>query len=366
MPRSAADRRAAEFAKSILTQNLHVKPGENVIIEGFSHSLPWAVALARETRRLKAFPLVLHEDEDAFWDSVDAREEAVLGAKPAHEWAALGKTDVYIHMWGAGDKVRFGKLPANRAEKIVGFNEAWYAAAHKAGLRGTRLEIGRPYPSVAAAYGVDEAAWRNQLIDASMVDPAGMLAAGKPIAKALEHGRRLRVFDDHGTDLTLGLAHRKSTVNVGMLTAADLKRPFGMLSTLPNGAVDVALDEGVADGTIVANRTCYYDNGKATGGSFEFRKGRLVEHHFETGSEFFDGPYAKGGRGRDQPGQFRIGLNPKLHDTPQLEDREAGAITVTVGGNRFTGGKNKSPFFGFVVNAGATVEIDGKRIPLPG
>jgi hypothetical protein len=37
---------------------------------------------------------------------------------------------------------------------------------------------------------------------------------------------------------------------------------------------------------------------------------------------------------------------------------------VTVGGNFFNGGKNKSPFFGFAINVGARVEVDGR--PLPG
>jgi len=43
----------------------------------------------------------------------------------------------------------------------------------------------------------------------------------------------------------------------------------------------------------------------------------------------------------------------------QVEDLEAGAILVSVGGNAQFGGKTQGPFFGFVVNAGAKVEIDG-------
>ena len=155
MERSAPTDLMSRFAHAVLTQNLHVKPGENVVIEGWSHSLPWATALARETRRLKAFPLTLYEDEDAFWDSVDSREEKLLGTAPAHEWALLGKTDVYIHMWGAGDKVRLNQMPPSRSSKIFAWNDAWYKAALKAGLRGARLEIGRPFPTLAKLYDAD-------------------------------------------------------------------------------------------------------------------------------------------------------------------------------------------------------------------
>ncbi len=367
MPRTRTPSRESQFAKAVLTQNLQVRPGENVIIEGWSRMLPWAAALARETRRLKAYPLVLFEDEDGYWDSVDAREDGVLGATPAHEWAALGKTNVYIHMWNAGDRLRLEALGPTRQGKLFGWNPSWYKIATKAGLRGSRLEIGRPFPSLAKVYGVDQDSWMDQVVEASLVDPDQLRRAGTPLQRALEKGKRIRITADNGTDLTLGLAHRPARIDDGRVSKEDLRRPFGMLNLLPAGTVRVALDESVADGTLVANRTSYNDTGMSTGGRFDFRKGRLVDHHFDTGAEFFDKDYAKGGTGRDRPGYLAIGLNPKLHNTPQLEDREAGAITVSVGNNSFfPGGKNKAKFGGIVVIAGAHVEVDGKPLRLPG
>ncbi|HEV2317126.1 MAG TPA: aminopeptidase [Thermoplasmata archaeon] len=367
MAQPSSGSRETEFARAILTQNLKVRPGENVIIEGWSRMIPWATALARETRRLKAFPLVFYQDEDSYWDSVDAREDDVLGATPAHEWAAVAKADVYIHMWNAGDRLRQDKLGEKRNAKLFGWNPAWYKAATKAGLRGSRLDIGRPFPSLATVYGVDQAAWMDQLIEASLVDPDEMIAAAKPIAKALEKGRRVHITSDNGTDLTLGLARRRARIDAGRVSNEDKKVPFGMLNILPAGVVRVALDESVADGKVVANRASYNDIGMSTGGVLEFRKGRLVRHHFDEGAAFFDKPYAKGGKGRDRPGYLGVGLNPKLHNTPQMEDREAGALTITVGNNQFVpGGKNKANFGGIVVLAGARLEIDGKPITLPG
>jgi leucyl aminopeptidase (aminopeptidase T) len=367
MSSSSVSRRETKFAKAVLNQNLHVKPGENVIIEGWSRMLPWAAALARETRRLKAFPLVLYENEDAYWDSVESHEDEILGATPSHEWAALGKADVYIHMWNAGDRLRMDALGPKRAQKIFGWNPSWYKAAAKAGLRGSRLDIGRPFPSLAKVYGVDLATWTDQLVDATMVDPDEMSAVASPIARALARGRRVRIYDDRGTDLTLGLTHNQPRVNVGRVTKEDMKTQFGRLNLLPAGAIRVALDSSVADGTVIANRSSYNDVGMSTGGVLEFRKGRLVGHRFDSGAKFFDDPFGKGGKGRDRPGYLAVGLNPKLHNTPQLEDCEAGAVTVTVGNNAFLpGGKNTSNFGGIVVNAGVQMEVDGKPVRLPG
>ena len=199
-----------------------------------------------------------------------------------------------------------------------------------------------------------------------MVSPEQLTAAGAPLARALTRGRRIRIRDDRGSDLTLGLAHREARIDAGVVTKEDMKRPFGMLNLLPAGVVRVALDESVADGTIRANRATYNDVGMSTGGVFTFRHGRLVSHHYDKGSQFFDKPYRSAGKGRDRPGYLAIGLNPKLHNTPQMEDREAGAVTVTVGNNVFfPGGKNKARISGLVVNVGARVEVDGRPLRLP-
>ena len=356
---------ASSVARSILTKNLRVKAGETVTIEGWPHTLPWAVALARETRRLRAQPLLLYEDEAGFWDSIDSGESKVLGASPAHEFGALAKTNVYIHMWGPGDRVRLSNLPPKDQQNVFAWNDGWYKAAQKAGLRGARLELGRPFPVLAESYAVDQGTWTDQLTAATLVDPAKLAARASPIARALQRGKSIRITHPNGTDITLGLAGYLPRVYDARPVTGDPKRPFDLLCNLPAGAIRVALDESVADGTIVANRTCYYDDGVATGATFEFSKGKLTEAHFDSGGERFDTPFKSAGKGRDRPGLLSIGLNPELHDTPQVEDIESGAVMVSVGGNRQLGGKNTAQFFGWSIVAGPKVEIDGKPISIP-
>lgn len=354
----------SKVARSVLKNNLRLRKGERVTVEAWTHTLPWAVAFAREARRMGAQALVPYEDEEAWWDAVDDGEDGVLGKAAAHEWAALGKTDVYIHMWGPGDRVRLNRLPPEQGNRLFAFNPGWYAAAAKAGVRGARMELGRPFPTLARAYGVDESEWRDQIIGATMVSPDDLRRAAAPLVRALGRGKRLRIRHDNGTDLTLGLARREVRPNTGRLTPAEIKRPFGMLMNLPAGSINVALDETVAEGTIVANRASYYDDGKATGGVLRFHRGKLAGAEFSRGQARFDVPFKAGGKGRDRPGRLGIGLNPALHNTPQVEDLELGAVLVSVGNNRGFGGKNASPFFGFVVNQGASVEVDGRPVPI--
>lgn len=333
-----------------------------MIIEAWTHTLPWAVAFAREARRMGAYPLVPYEDERAYWEAVDDGELDVLGTAAAHEWAALSKANVYIHMWGPGDRVRLNALPSAKSDRLFAFNSSWYQAAAKAKVRGARMELGRPYPTLARAYGVDQAKWTDQLVRATMVLPTAMERAAAPLARALGRGRTLRVRDAAGTDLTLGLARRPALIAAGRPEVANPRRPAGLLTGLPSGAVRVALDETVAEGTIVSNRACYYDDGKATGGVFRFRAGKLTSAEFDRGGERFNAPFKTASKGRDRPGYFSIGLNPELRDTPQVEDVERGAVMVTVGGNRGFGGKNESNFFGWAISAGASVEVDGREL----
>lgn len=170
---------------------------------------------------------------------------------------------------------------------------------------------------------MDEEAWRKQIVDGTLADPKALAARAKPISERLRRGKRLRISDDHGTDLTLGLLHRAPRTLAGVIDRAESRRPFGSMMTLPSGIVSVALDETVAEGTIVGNRTCYYDDGKATGAVFRFSKGRLVDHSFERGGERFETPYKTATKGRGK-GRFSIGLNPALHDTPSSRMRSSG------------------------------------------
>jgi leucyl aminopeptidase (aminopeptidase T) len=355
----------ARLARHVLTKNLNVRPGEHVLIEGWSRTLPWSVVLSREARRLKALPLILYEDEDAYWDAIDHKQEALLGAAPKHEWAALGKTAVYLNMWGAVTRLPMAELPPSRRDKLLQWNPSWYDTAVKAGLRGARMEIGRVDPDLAKAYGADLDLWRDQVVAGTMVEPSALQSSVGPIVRALEKGKKLTIRDDHGTDLTLGLRQRPANVNAGRLTPEQLKGRFSRLLQLPGGSIRLALDESVADGTLVANRSCYYDMVRATGATFEFRGGKLDHAQFDEGGEVFADDFKRATKGKDRPGLLGIGLNPKLHDTPQLEDVEAGVVMVSLGGNRNLGGKNPSNFFGFGITAGAEVEVDGKPLALP-
>ncbi|MCI4367801.1 MAG: hypothetical protein L3K08_08615, partial [Thermoplasmata archaeon] len=85
-----------DAARNIVTKYLKVRPGENAIIESWSHTIPMATALVDEVRRARGRALLVHEDEEAWWRAIDRKQSTLLGASSAPEWAAMKAADVYV------------------------------------------------------------------------------------------------------------------------------------------------------------------------------------------------------------------------------------------------------------------------------
>jgi len=354
---------ADRLARGVLRQRLRVKPKENITIETYPSSLPWATGFVREARRLGARPLLLYEDERSYWTAVEEGRAGLLGSPGEHEWAALGHSDVYIYFWGPEDLVRRRRLPEKVQGQLVAFNQKWYRVAGKAGLRGVRMGIGRVTERNARFFGVPFRRWREQVLRASMADPAALRPTAAKVAAAMENGRRVRIRHPNGTDLTLALAGRRPNQTIGEVTAATMKTPFGMMANVPDATVYVAVDENTADGTFVSNRpnTTAFDR-PVVGGRFRFRAGKLVRSSFRRGGGAFRAAYRAAGAGRDRPSFLEVGLDPNVEHVPQMEENEAGAVTVGIGRNISFGGATEVDFLGYLTVAGAELSIDGRKV----
>jgi leucyl aminopeptidase (aminopeptidase T) len=361
---SAVSDLAKSLARTVLRKNLAVGKGESVIIETWPHTLEYAQAFVAETRRLGAVPTLLYEDETAWWDAVGANNLGPFAKLSRAEKAAVGKADAYVHFFGPGDQVRLNALSEAVRGKAFAFNEEWYDTAHKGGLRGTRMSIGLMPDAFAEKFGTTGPELRERLLRAGSVDATRMAKKGAKLQKAIERGSEIRIRHSNGTDLTFRLKGVHARPDTGIVDAAAMKRRYGVLANNPTGLLMVAVDKANAVGALVGNRAVY--DGVATkrfaGAEWTFEAGKLTKRSFGEGAKEFEEAFAKGGRGREELSYFSIGLNPEGKEAAPAEDTEEGAVLISVGNNTFAGGSNKAKSRGYVMIAGADIEIDGKPI----
>ncbi|MCI4319991.1 MAG: aminopeptidase [Thermoplasmata archaeon] len=351
-------------AKALLGGALALKRGENLLIETWNHTLPYAAACVVEARRLGASPVLQLEDEAAYWRSFESPASSKgLGRVGAHEWAALAKSQAFVFFPGPADSPRLNALPAPERVRLQAYNGEWYRRAKAARIRGVRSMLGYATDARATQLGVSAAAWRTQLVRATIATNLKTVRADAQRAAAkLKRGKLLRVTAPNGTDVTLKLRGRSPTVDDGVVTPEDVKSGQNVTAS-PPGAVVVAVDERSAEGVAIANRPTFWRPGRLEGGQWEMHAGHLTNAWYTDGQATFDEAYQAAPKGKDVIGIFSIGLNPALEaGVPLVEDQEAGAVTLGLGGNANYGGSNRCPFLSWVVLGEATVAVDG--VPL--
>ncbi len=359
----ATDGSGAEaLARVFLGPALGVKRGENVIIESWTHTLPYATACVAEARRRGARPILLYEDEGAYWKSWEVASKRELGTVGAHEWAALAKTQAYVFFPGPADRARW-RAQGRDARQSVAYNREWYRRAKAAHLRGLRSLLGYASNEVAAEYRVDASVWREQLVRASVqADLPGIKRDAARLGARLQKGKELHLTAANGTDLKLSLRGRRPVVDDGVVDGTDLRAGFNMTAA-PPGYVAVAIDEKSAAGLVVANRPSFPRMGRIEGGQWEFDRGQMVSCSFTDGGTAFEQATQDVSPGWNRGGFVSLGLNSALDPgVPRLEDAEAGAVAVSIGGNTEYGGKNANPFLAWLVVGEATVALDGKPL----
>jgi leucyl aminopeptidase (aminopeptidase T) len=355
-----------KLARNVLHRTLHMKRGENLIIETWTATLPWAESLVLEARIIGVRTLLSLEDEPTYWKSVDLASSSNLGHVGAHELAALKEADAYIYLSGPFDTAREEALPQNLERRLHTIDHEWMRISQKYGVRCVRWDLGRTSTLRARRYGLDLAQWRNELIEATAFDSHILRRDGRRVAAALRRGNELTVAHPNGTQLTLRLARRRPIVQDGVVDESDVRSGLGIV-VVPGGATIVSVDETYSEGRFVSNcpgvmflQQKEFPLGQ---GTWTFRGGRLTDYSFERGGGQFLRTFPKLGAGKDRAGLISIGLNPRITSIPLLFDQERGRFSLAIGRNSYYGGANRSPHFtAYQSLRGATVQVDGKDI----
>jgi leucyl aminopeptidase (aminopeptidase T) len=348
-------------ARALVGSALALRRREHLVVLSWNHTLPWASAVVAEARRVGGRPVLILEDETAFWRAVDlSGRTSAWAALPATARAALHRADALLYFPGPADRPRLKGLAPEQLGSLLGHEDLWLTPRARTGPRRLRCLLGYASDAAAELWGLPGAMWRSQLLRGiAEADYPRITELGRRAERLLSTGRELRVTGDDGTDVRLRLRRRAAWLDDGRVDPADrrLGRP---VATSPPGLVVVAVDEGSATGTAVANRPSFLPGGRAVGGQWEIEEGRLRNYWYSEGAEAFESEFATAPRGRETVSLFGLGLNGALRaGVPHAEDEEEGTVTLAVGGNTAYGGRNRCRFLSWIAIGGATVAVDG-------
>jgi len=362
---SAPDARAREMARVVLRRCLRVRPGEHVAIETWSETLEYANAFVLEAFKAGARPLVLYQDEPTYWAAVAETRPSNLARVGDHLRAAVAKSDALVTFFGPSDRERHHALPWKTRYRLGEYLDHLYGAAAKAGTRAVQLALGRASPASARMYGVDLAAWKEELIAGTIVDPQLLRRRAQRVARRFAEGRTIEISHANGTRLTLGLRHRRPEVSDGIVPPARAAHVWGFVQ-LPAGVTTVALDERVGEGTFrsnVPNSVGVSDTvGEVEEGRWTFSGGRLDRFSYVRGQELFEQSYERAGPGRERVGTLSVGLNDRIAMSPLLLDQAAGALTLQIGRNDHVGGATPVLWWAWLILRGGDLRVDGTTL----
>jgi leucyl aminopeptidase (aminopeptidase T)/transposase len=357
------DPRYREMARVVLRRCLGLRAGELVTVDSWSSTLEAANALTLEAWRIGARPMLVLRDEPTYWAAVQETPPDHLARLGAHLRAAIARSDALVTFFGPSDRERFHALPYPTRNRLGLYDDAVFATAERHRVRVAQMALGRVSESSARMYAVDVERWRDEVVDATTVDPRELMRRGARLFQRLRSGREVEITHPNGTRLTLGLRGRRPEVVDGIIPRPR-RGGTGSVTTLPAGVVNVALDERVADGFFlsnVANTVGVSDTvGDFVGGRWTFAGGRLTRFAYERGQEMFAQSYERAGPERDRPGVLSVGLNDRIATAPLLMDQGVGTITLQIGRNVHVGGSSRAYWWGWLLLRGGDLRVDGR------
>ena len=353
-----------QLAGQLIKTSASVEPGDHVVVFGGKHSLDLMEAVAIEAQKAGGMvEMMLNTDRVArsYWTEVP---DEYVSQVPEYWEPWLKTVDVWIGLPTIENpEATFGDVPQERFALGAESNQFFNDMLNSTPLRGVAVT----YPTEAAARqnGLDFATYSAMQWAAINADYSAISSHGKALAKKLKGADEVHITSPAGTDIRFSMGNRTVFVDDGIVTPEESKSKLFLerWTTLPGGQVFASLDEGSANGTVVAPKDrCQYE--PLTGVRFSVADGQIRDFSASANGACFEEAMAPYEEVATRLGSFSIGLNPHLK---VIEDGgadyrpgdAAGMVWLTFGDNQLLGGKNETTgVFGFpVVNA--TVTVDG-------
>ncbi len=329
LPANSFEEAYADVARKVLSESLRLKAGETITIETWTAGLPLASEVALQARKLGAYPLITFEEEENYVEAVRSAPKDFVGKMGKHEFGLLSSSDAYVFIPGPPISGYYPKITRQEFIDSTGYNESWYEAAKKAGLRGARITSGYIGKDVARLLGKDRDDIVLHQLRAAAADLPKLKAKARSLENALADGAEAKLLTDGG-ELTMKL---RGSVEIqdGMTDAEDVAAGENM-SYLPPGYISKDVDAGSVDGTLALSQSLTRF-GLLEDAEVVFRDGKFVKWGSKKSGKVLkaiEGVLPEKSR---VPGYLILGLNPLMKFGYGQDRFPEGAVTVGIGIN---------------------------------
>ncbi len=205
---------------------------------------------------------------------------------------------------------------------------------------------------------------------ASLADPAELLKTTRELASKVSHSRKVRIFSENGTDLTVGVC-RPCLPLTGF---AEKDTGFG---SFPSGEAMMSPEEGTAEGLFVANafgQVVYLTDGGPQLGLLEdpiylrFEGGALTDLSGGRAADRLEHILNLADESTRLLGELGLGTNPMARAIGHVENKfRRGTAHIALGDNHLIGWRAADIYGGLIhsnrhidlVSDGISIEIDG-------
>src|SRR5436309_14195698 len=197
------------LCKQILDGCLSTKPGLQVWIHSWDHTLELASDLALESRKRRLEVLLTVQPEGLWLRSMIEAPLELVDNLPAHIVAALEQTDIYIYTLGPRKPIPWNAVPAERRKSVSvwldtrydksRFAEQWAKVAKRSKVRMVGIEATLATPERAESMGLNLEEWRRVMFEGCTADPREMAYHGSALESLMGGEGQVHLTTPFGT-----------------------------------------------------------------------------------------------------------------------------------------------------------------------
>ncbi|MDA4112118.1 MAG: hypothetical protein OK439_06230, partial [Thaumarchaeota archaeon] len=320
---------------------------ESVTIETWNNGLDFAREVVKQARRVGALPLLILEDEEAYFDSLKNAPRDSLGKMGKHEYNLLSGTDAYVFIPGPPIAVYSPMIPREDLNASTSYNSSWYESAEKAKIRGVRLTFGYVGREYAKLLGKTQDEIVDSQIKAGLVDFQQLRERGRPVMDLLQDGTGAEIVTGN---LSLNFTLKGELgIEDGVVDESDVASGNNISYILP-GMIWKDIESTTASGKVKVSPSVTR-LGMVKDATLEFVGGKLVQWSStdKKTKGILDSLIQSLPEDKRILSLLTIGLNPSIkHGYAQ---------------DRFVGGSISLGGFGFTASArSATFRVGGKTV----